>query len=66
MKITPKVAFNIASEASFVYILSEQKFIKMPIIEPCYNGSETECDQELFKKKISKISKLNFWQMNFW
>ena len=25
MKITPKVAFNIASEASFVYILSEQK-----------------------------------------
>ena len=28
MKITPKVAFNIASEASFVYILSEQKFIK--------------------------------------
>ena len=28
MKITPKVAFNIASEASFVYIVSEQKFIK--------------------------------------
>ena len=28
MKITPKVAFNIVSEARFVYILSEQKFIK--------------------------------------
>ena len=25
-----KVAFNIASEASYVYILSGQKFIKMP------------------------------------
>ena len=30
MKITEKVAFNIASEASLVYILSEQKLIKMP------------------------------------
>ena len=28
LKITEKVAFNIASEASFVYILSGQKFIK--------------------------------------
>ena len=28
MKITEKVAFNIASEASYVYILSGQKFIK--------------------------------------
>ena len=27
-KITEKVAFNIASEASYVYILSGQKFIK--------------------------------------
>ena len=30
LKITEKVAFNIASEASYVYILSGQKFIKMP------------------------------------
>ena len=30
LKITEKVSFNIASEASFVYILSGQKFIKMP------------------------------------
>ena len=28
LKITEKVSFNIASEASYVYILSEQKFIK--------------------------------------
>ena len=28
MKITEKVAFNIASEASYVYILSGQKFIE--------------------------------------
>ena len=28
MKITEKVAFNIASEASYVYILSKQKFIE--------------------------------------
>ena len=28
MKITGKVSFNIASEASYVYILSGQKFIK--------------------------------------
>ena len=29
LKITKKVSFNIASEASYVYILSGQKFIKM-------------------------------------
>ena len=28
LKITQKVSFNIASEASYVYILSGQKFIK--------------------------------------
>ena len=28
MKITEKVSFNIASEASYFYILSGQKFIK--------------------------------------
>ena len=28
LKITEKIAFNIASEASYVYILSGQKFIK--------------------------------------
>ena len=30
LKITEKVSFNIASEASYVYIMSGQKFIKMP------------------------------------
>ena len=30
LKITEKVSFNIASEASYVYILSGQKLIKMP------------------------------------
>ena len=28
MKITEKVSFNIASEASYIYILGRQKFIK--------------------------------------
>ena len=28
LKLTEKVAFNIASEASYVYMLSGQKFIK--------------------------------------
>ena len=28
LKIIEKVSFNIASEASFIYILGEQKFIK--------------------------------------
>ena len=32
LKITEKVSFNIASEASYVYILSGQKLIKMPKI----------------------------------
>ena len=31
-KITPKVAFKVASEASYVYILSGQKLIKKPKI----------------------------------
>ena len=31
MKITETVSFNIASEASYVYILSEQKLIKNAI-----------------------------------
>ena len=31
-----KVAFNIASEASYVYILSEQKFIKSAKNRPFY------------------------------
>ena len=30
LKITEKVAFNIASEASYVYMLRGQKFKKMP------------------------------------
>ena len=30
LKITEKVSFNIASEASYVYILRGQKFIKTP------------------------------------
>ena len=34
-KITEKVSFNIASEASYVYIISGQKFIKMPKTAAC-------------------------------
>ena len=42
LKITEKVSFNIASEASYVYILSGQKFIKMffeklnLVVKQCY------------------------------
>ena len=35
LKITEKVSFNIASEASYVYILSGQKFIKNAKNAPC-------------------------------
>ena len=31
LKITEKVSFNIASEASYVYILSGQNSLKMPL-----------------------------------
>ena len=34
LKITEKVSFNIASEASYVYILSGQKLIKNAKIAP--------------------------------
>ena len=30
--MTEKVAFNVASEASYAYILCDQKFIEMPKI----------------------------------
>ena len=32
LKVTKKVSFNIASEASYGYILSGQKLLKMPKI----------------------------------
>ena len=34
LEITQKVAFNIASETSYVYILREQKFIKNAKMKP--------------------------------
>ena len=40
LKITEKVSFNIASEASYVYILSGQKFIKMAKIGPFWRVFE--------------------------
>ena len=42
LKITEKVSFNIASEASYIYILSGQKFIKnAKIIKKLKNSNET-------------------------
>ena len=40
LKITEKVAFNIASEASYVYILNGQKFIKNTKIGQILRGFE--------------------------
>ena len=40
LKIPEKVAFNIASEASYVYILSGQKFIKNAENGPIWRGFE--------------------------
>ena len=36
LKITEKAAFNIASEASYVYILSRQKFFKNAQNDPIW------------------------------
>ncbi len=40
MKITEKVSFNIASEASYVYIFSGQKLIKNAEIGPFWQVFE--------------------------
>ena len=40
LKITEKVSFNIASEASYVYILSGQKLIKNAKIGPFWRVFE--------------------------
>ena len=39
LKITEKVSFNIASEASYVYNLCDQKFIEMPKIVNYLSGN---------------------------
>ena len=53
MNITEKVSFNIASEASYVYILSKQKFIKNAIITfASFWKPEPRKD-----KKLAKMSK---------
>ena len=44
LKITEKVSFNNASEASYVYILSGQKFLKNAKIEKC------KCKCDIFKQ----------------
>ena len=60
MKIYQKVAFNIASEASYVYILSGQKFIKKPKNGPfwiTWNLRSILIGQKFVKKK-AKLKKL--------
>ena len=45
LKITEKVSFNIASELSYVYILSGQKLIKNAKIGPFWRIFEKACGQ---------------------
>ena len=70
LKITGKVSFNIASEASYVYILSGQKLIKIAkngpfwrvfenlklAVKQCYQTGQFKIGQKLMKKaKVQKF-----------
>ena len=62
LKITEKVAFNIASEASYIYILSGPKFIKMA------NFGEFLKTWNIMSNSVNRqvtFNKTNFWG-KFW
>ena len=72
LKITEKVTFNIASEASYVYILSGQKFIKNGqfwrlfenlklAVKQCYQTGQFQWDKNLMKMPKLKNSNETFW-----
>ena len=65
-----KVSFNLASEASYVYILVDKSLMKMPKIVNFGEFSKTwilrsnsVTSQVTFKRKMPKLTKLNvtFW-----
>ena len=55
LKIVQKVAFNIASEASYVYILSGQKLVKNA--KKAYDQTVLP-DRSFLKRKNAKIEKI--------
>ena len=75
LQITEKVSFNIASEASCVYILSGQKFIKNAkngpiwrvveylkiLVKQCYQKGLIELDKNWWKMPKLKYSNATFW-----
>ena len=75
LKITEKVAFKIASEASYVYILGGQKFIKNAkngpiwrvveylklLVKQCYQKGLIELDKNWWKMPKLKYSNATFW-----
>ena len=58
LKITEKVAFNIASEASYVYNLSGQKFIKLPKVVNLANFWQPED----FCQTVLPYRSFSIWQ----
>ena len=60
LKITEKVSFNILSEASYVYILSGQKFIKNAKIEKfkwdILGDFQTLCWAEMMAESLSNLT----------
>ena len=60
MKITEKIAFNIASEASYVYILSGQKFIENANFEKpeVYGQTELPDKSLLIEQKLMENAKI--------
>ena len=63
LKITKKVAFNIANEASYIYILSGQKFIKNAKISPLVFLKLEACGQTVLPDRSLLIDK-NWWKMS--
>ena len=70
MKITEKVAFNIASEASYVYILSGQKFIKNTkngqlwrVFENLKLADKTVLPDRSFFNRTKNVEKFQLWKI---
>ena len=55
LKITEKVSFNVASKASYVYILSGQKFIEKPEV---YGQTELPDKSLLIEQKLMENAKI--------
>ena len=60
MKITEKVAFNIASKASYVYILSGQKLIKNASLQSNSVTRQVNLGQKLMENAKLKNSNATF------